>query len=73
MSSLELINKQLIEHQNKRKEMWIQAWAAVASAFNCHDSQTATKWADNALKDFDIRFPSPSISQQEIQEIISPK
>lgn len=48
-----------LEHENKRKEMWMNAWVGVASAWNCQDSAAATRWADCALKDFDSRFPKP--------------
>lgn len=47
------------EHQNLRKKCWIEAWANVAGAHNCTDDKTATKWADEALKQFDERFPVP--------------
>jgi DNA-directed RNA polymerase alpha subunit len=41
-----------VEHQNKRKEMWINAWSCVA----CVNPSSATALADEALKDFDERF-----------------
>lgn len=41
-----------VEHQNKRKEMWIAAWSSVP--FNSQSN--ATTIADTALKEFDKRF-----------------
>ena len=41
-----------VEHQNKRKEMWIAAWSSVP--FN--SPLSATIIADTALKEFDKRF-----------------
>lgn len=46
-------------HEKMRKQVWLTAWAATASAITCPTTEAATKWADAALKDFDIRFPKP--------------
>lgn len=46
----------LIQHELKRKEIWINAWCSVANALNCRKPEDATRWADKALKDFDERF-----------------
>lgn len=42
------------------------AWCAVASAWNSETSDVATKWADNALKAFDARFPKPQIDLNKL-------
>ena len=42
--------------EKQRRECWINAWCAVASAFNCKLPKDATRWADEALKEFDERF-----------------
>jgi len=47
-----------VEHQNKRKEMWINAWSCVA----CVNPSSATALADEALKDFDERFKEEDTS-----------
>jgi len=44
------------KHQDLRKQVWIQAWCHTATAITCATSDTATKWADAALHDFDERF-----------------
>jgi hypothetical protein len=40
-----------------REEVWMRAWCAVSSAFNCKTAEAATRWADKALEAFDARFP----------------
>lgn len=49
------------EHEQMRKELWCNAWCDVANAINCSSADSATKWADAALKDFDSRFPVPVV------------
>ena len=39
-----------------REEVWINAWCALANTWNCETSETATKWADKCLIEFDKRF-----------------
>jgi hypothetical protein len=51
----------ILHHEIKRKEMWLNVWAAVASSSNCISTETCTKWADKALREFDNRFPKPFI------------
>ena len=43
-------------HEKMRKQVWLDAWCACASAFNCSQAEVATKWADKALAAFDERF-----------------
>jgi len=45
--------------EKQRRQCWIDAWCAVASAFNCKEPKDATKWADAALKAYDERFNKP--------------
>lgn len=45
-----------LNHENKRKEIWMNAWCATANANDCKTSGVATAWADRALEDFDKRF-----------------
>ncbi len=55
-------------HEYLRKQCWIQTAAGVSSASNCHESSTASRWANNVLKKFDEQFPAPIdtiIPQQE--------
>lgn len=51
------------EHEDLRKKMWINAWCQVAGAIGCNETKTADKWADEALKSFDLRFPKQSINE----------
>lgn len=51
------IDEMILEKQ--RRECWLKAWAATASAISCPKYETATKWADEALKAFDERFVNP--------------
>jgi len=44
------------EHELRRRDLWSSAWNAVARAENTRRPDTATSWADAALKSFDIRF-----------------
>lgn len=45
-----------ISHTEQRKNLWSNAWVHTASASDCKSYQTASKWADEALKAFDERF-----------------
>jgi hypothetical protein len=49
--------EELIAHKKQRKELWVSAWINTANAANCSATETATKWADKALEEFDKRFP----------------
>lgn len=40
----------------KYEEIWLNAFCAVASSFNC-DRPAANRWADFALDSFKERFP----------------
>jgi hypothetical protein len=51
------------EHDEKRKDLWIKAWCATANANDCKHTSTATRYADEALKAFDDRFPKPTITK----------
>lgn len=44
------------EHELMRRRVWGAAWASTAGAANCSSSKIATRWADIALKEFDVRF-----------------
>jgi hypothetical protein len=48
-----------VKHEETRKQVWLHAWANTASAVTCNKKETATAWADYALKTFDERFPDP--------------
>lgn len=39
-----------------RKQVWLTAWCAVATADNCSDIDAPQRWADQCLKAFDERF-----------------
>lgn len=42
--------------EKQRRQCWIDAYCAVASAWNSESSEVAVKWADKSLKAFDERF-----------------
>lgn len=48
-----------LSHKEQRKNLWANAWVHTASASDCKNCNTATQWADEALKAFDDRFPMP--------------
>ncbi len=50
-----------VEHELARKKLWADAWTAVANASDCKSKNAPTTWADQALADFDKRFPKPLI------------
>ncbi len=43
-------------YNEQRKQLWIKAWCATANANDCKEPNTATRYADEALKAFDERF-----------------
>jgi len=49
-------------HELIRKQVWSDAWSATASANDCKHPDTATEYADAALRAFDKRFPPPAAS-----------
>ena len=51
-----------------REEVWINAWCVVANAINCETSETATKWADKCLIEFDKRFTNKIMTPKEKAE-----
>lgn len=46
----------VMEKSEELKNVWLQAWCAVARAENCYDSESATRWADEAVKAYKERF-----------------
>lgn len=48
------------EHENIRKNLWIQAWVLTANSDNCIKLNTPTIYADTALSEFDKRFDKPT-------------
>ncbi len=43
-------------HEDLRKELWIEIAVAVASADNSTNKASCAAWADYVLNDFDERF-----------------
>jgi hypothetical protein len=39
-----------------REEVWMKAWVCIGASITCHETTTATKWADKCLDAFDERF-----------------
>lgn len=52
---------ELTSHNEQRKSLWSSAWIQTANASDCKSTDTATRWADAALKAFDERFPTPKV------------
>mgnify|MGYP007112899926 CR=1 FL=1 len=53
-----------LDHEGNRQFLWTNSWIAVAGSSTCVDKKTATLWADQALKDFDERFPKPDVYEE---------
>lgn len=51
------MSKEALSHEEQRKYLWVNAWISTANSPDCKKSNIATKWADEALKAFDERFP----------------
>lgn len=45
------------DREKERRDFWIQAWLVVARAETARKPEVPTNWADNALEDYDKRFP----------------
>lgn len=41
-----------------RESVWLEAWCATASATNCTNVDSPTRYADECLSKFDERFPA---------------
>lgn len=50
-----------LEHENYRKQLWIDAFCATANANDCKSTKTAVNYADSALTAFDTRFKAPLV------------
>ena len=59
---MEKQNLQPTEQLNNREAVWLHAWTAVARADNSYESNVATRWADECLKAFDLRFPKVPVT-----------
>ena len=53
------------DHESQRKELWINAWVAVANSNSSYRIGVPTEWADRALSDFDDRFKEKAITQPD--------
>jgi len=47
------------EHDITRKKLWIDIFVAYTSSSNSTSREGGSKWADEALKQFDVRFKTP--------------
>jgi len=45
------------DEQLKLEDLWIKAWCATANANDCKSPYTASRYADQAVHDFQKRFP----------------
>ncbi len=58
-----------IEYNLIRMNLWKDAWVSTANSSSCRLTETATKYADIALTEFDIRFPKNSIFPDTLNNI----
>lgn len=56
------------DHSDFRKQFWCEAWLAVASSDSALAPKTPVTWADDALREFDKRFPEPKNENPPPQE-----
>jgi len=61
----------LIQHEEVRRQLWCNAWLSLSNAVNCLRPESATNWADAALKDFDKRFPKPPMDTIKLNKFLS--
>lgn len=52
------------EHELTRQKLWADVWAATASANDCKSPDTATAYADAALKAFDLKFTGARVEDR---------
>ena len=45
-----------------RMQVWVEAWTMTAQSSSCLNIETPTKYADECLKEFDVRF-KPYVSE----------
>ena len=63
-----MIKDEKLSHAKTRQKLWSEVWARTAGSSNCINLSTPTKWADEALKEFDERFPAPKDEPQKTTE-----
>ena len=56
----------VFQHEEVRKKLWCDAWVSTANANDCKSTDSATRWADAALEEFDARFPPPKIDNEVV-------
>lgn len=44
------------EHELMRRKLWCNAWTATSNSNDCKDSSVATRFANAALEEFDLKF-----------------
>lgn len=66
------------QHETQRRQLWIEAWTGKVSN-TCKDPKDISAFADQALADYDRRFPTPvnlpniiehGLSDDELQKLI---
>ncbi|MFT3867666.1 MAG: hypothetical protein QM715_04110 [Nibricoccus sp.] len=53
------------DHEQQRKELWCEVYAAAIKSSDSADPQEAEKRADTALSLFDQRFSPPTIVEND--------
>ena len=56
----------VFQHEEVRKKLWCDAWVSTANANDWKSTDSATRWADAALEEFDARFPPPKIDNEVV-------
>ena len=59
----------VFQHEEVRKKLWCDAWVSTANANDCKSTDSATRWADDALKEFDARFPAPKQEPDDLEDL----
>lgn len=53
------------EHENIRKQLWMNVYVSYVGAANSMNKDGAAVWADIALQRFDERFKAPQEREQK--------
>ena len=56
------------DNEGRRSIFWCDVWKIVAGSSTCMNKRVATVWADEALEEFDKRFPSEEKEKLDKQD-----
>lgn len=52
------------DYETQRKQVWLEAWTRTAQSDSCVKISTPTTYADECLKQFDLRFGENTVPSQ---------